>query len=58
MSKYDMLLKSVAQEFHTTPLEVEREIKEAIAAAGYDMSPQIFIALCAAKVKSEIRSEQ
>ncbi len=51
---YKMMLRVVAEEYNTTPKEVEDGIKEAIKAAGYDMSPQLFIALCAAKVKGEI----
>lgn len=55
---YKMMLQLVANEHKTTPEEVEKEIKEAIKAAGYDMSPQLFIALCAAKVKGEMSKEK
>ena len=50
---YKRMLQLVAKEYHTTPEEVEAEIKEAIKAAGLDMSPQMFIALCVAKVKKD-----
>ena len=50
---YKRMLQLVAKEYHTTPDEVEAEIKEAIKAAGLDMSPQMFIALCVAKVKKD-----
>ena len=50
---YKMMLQVAANEYNTTPDEVEAEIKEAIKAAGLDMSPQLFIALCVAKVKKD-----
>ena len=50
---YKRMLQLVAKEYHTTPDEVEAEIKEAIKAAGLDMSPQLFISLCVAKVKKD-----
>ena len=50
---YKRMLQLVAKEYHTTPEEVEAEIKEAIKAAGLDMSPQLFISLCVAKVKKD-----
>ena len=50
---YKRMLQLVAKEYHTTPEEVEAEIKEAIQAAGLDMSPQLFISLCVAKVKKD-----
>lgn len=55
---YKMMLQLVAREYNTTPDEVEKEIKEAIKAAGLDMSPQLFISLCAAKVRSEMKTPQ
>lgn len=50
---YQQLLKKVAKEFHTTPKEVEIEIRKAIRAAGYDISPEAFISLCVAKVRQD-----
>ena len=50
---YKRMLQLVAKEYHTTPDEVEAEIKEAIKAAGLDMSPQLFISLCVAKIKKD-----
>lgn len=50
---YKIMLQLVAKEYNTTPKEVEDGIKEAIKAAGLDMSPQLFIALCVAKVRKD-----
>ncbi len=50
---YKRMLQTVAKEYNTTPQEVEDGIKEAIKSAGLDMSPQLFIALCVAKVKKD-----
>ena len=50
---YKMMLQTVAKEYNTTPEEVEAGIKEAIKAAGLDMSPQLFISLCVAKVRKD-----
>ena len=50
---YEMMLQIIANEFGTTPQEVETEIKSAISAAGLDISPQLFISLCAAKIKKD-----
>ena len=50
---YKMMLQTLAMEYNTTPEEVEAGIKEAIKAAGLDMSPQLFISLCVAKVKKD-----
>ena len=52
--EYKSLLQAVADEFKTTPDEVEAEMKKAIKAAGYDISPQLFISLCAAKAIDDI----
>ena len=54
---YKKLLKVVAAEHNTTPKEVDREMRAAIKAAGYDMEPELFIALVAAKVNGEINKE-
>ena len=54
MTKFDRLMLQVAKEHNTTPEEVEREILAAIHAAGLELSPEQFIALCTAKVKSEL----
>ena len=58
MTKYEKMLKLVAQEHNTTPDEVESEIKEAIKAAGLDVSPEVFIALCVAKVRAEMLNNE
>ena len=47
------LLKLTAEEYGTTPSEVEKEMKEAIKAAGLDLSPQIFISLCIDRIKKD-----
>ena len=51
---YNKLIKLLAAEYNTTPDKVEKEMCAAIRAAGYDMEPEAFIALTAAKVNSEI----
>lgn len=58
MTKFEKLLEVVAKEHNTTPDEVEREIKAAINAAGLDLTPQAFIALCTARVKAQIEQEK
>ena len=50
---YKYMIKIVAKEFNTTPALVEKEIKKAISAAGYNISPQAFISLCALKLKKD-----
>lgn len=53
---YKKILNKVANEYNTTPEEVDAEIRSAIKAAGYnDISPELFIALISTKVKNEIR---
>ena len=51
---YKTLLQTVADEYKTRPDEVEKEIKNAISAAGLDISPQLFISLCTAKAIDDI----
>ena len=55
---YKKLLKKVAKEYGTTPEEVDREMREAIKAAGLNISPQAFIALCSTKAKKTINRNQ
>lgn len=52
--RYQRLLERVAKEYNTTPEEVEKEMREALKAAGYDIEPAVFIALAASKVKKTI----
>ena len=52
---YQELLQETAKEFGTTPQQVDREMRAAIKAAGYDVSPEVFISLTAAKVKNKIK---
>ncbi len=54
---FKKLIKQTAAEYNTTTEEVETEIRKAIRAAGYDMEPEIFIALAAAKVNYEINKK-
>ena len=55
---YSQLIEMVAREEHTTPAEVDKGIREAIDAAGYKgMPPELFISLCAAKVKSQLNKQ-
>lgn len=51
---YKSLIKKVAKEHNTTSKEVDYEIREAIKAAGLDMSPEEFIAMGVARVKEEM----
>lgn len=52
--RYQRLLEQVAKDNNTTPEEVEKEMREALKVAGYDIEPAIFIALAARKVKKTI----
>lgn len=52
--RYQRLLKRIANENNTTPEEVEKEMREALKTAGYDIEPAVFIALAASKVKKTI----
>ena len=52
--EYGKLLRAVARKENTTPKEVDKAIREAIKAAGLDMHPAAFIAMCAAKSKDDI----
>lgn len=51
---YKNLIKQVAKEYHTSPDEVDSEIRAAIKAAGLDMEPAEFIAMVAMKVTQKI----
>ena len=50
---YKKILQSVADEYNTTPEDVEKEIKDAIKSAGLNITPQLFIALVTAKIKKD-----
>lgn len=52
--RYQRLLEHVAKENNTTPKEVENEMRKALQTAGYDIDPEIFIALAASKAKKTI----
>lgn len=52
--RYQRLLEQVAKENNTTPEKVEKEMREALKAAGYDIEPAVFIALAASKVEKTI----
>ena len=52
---YKMVINLIAAENNTTPDEVDAEIRKAIKAAGYDIEPEMFIALSVAKVKGEMK---
>ena len=47
------LLKLTAEEYKTTPSEVEKEMKKAIKATGLDLSPEMFISLCINRIKKD-----
>lgn len=50
---YKKILQSVADEYNTTPEDVEKEIKDAIKSADLNITPQLFIALVTAKIKKD-----
>ena len=50
---YRKLIQTVADEYNTTPEEVEKEIKDAIRSAGLNITPKLFIALITAKIKKD-----
>ena len=50
---YKALLKKVARENHTTPEEVDREMRAAIQAAGYNISTECFISLVAENINKQ-----
>ena len=50
---FNELLKLTAEEYGTTPSEVEKEMKMAIRAAGLNISPQMFISLCIDRIKKD-----
>lgn len=52
--RYQRLLEHVAKENNTTPKKVENEMRKALQTAGYDIEPEIFIALAASKTKKTI----
>lgn len=54
LMRYQRLLEQVAKENNTTPEKVENEMQKALQIAGYDIEPEIFIALAASKVKKTI----
>lgn len=53
--KYKRLLKLISAENNTTPQEVDKEIRKAIQAAGYDIEPELFISILIAKAESQIK---
>lgn len=52
--RYQKLLVQIAKEYNTTSEEVEKEMRKALKAAGYDIEPAVFIALAASKVEKTI----
>ena len=50
---FNELLKLTAEEYGTTPSEVEKEMKKAIKATGLDLSPEMFISLCIDRIKKD-----
>ncbi len=50
---YQKILNQIAKENNTTSEEVETEIRKALEMAGYNIDPELFIALIAAKVKKD-----
>lgn len=56
--RYQKLLVQIAKEYNTTSEEVEKEMRKALKAAGYDIEPAVFIALAASKVEKTIYRNQ
>lgn len=54
MMNYQEILEQIAKNHNTTSEEIEREMHEALHIAGYDIEPEIFIAIASAKVKKTI----
>lgn len=52
--RYQRLLEHVAKENNTTPKKVENEMRKALQTAGYDIEPEIFIALASSNAKKTI----
>lgn len=48
---YQKLLEQVAKEYNTTLQEVDSKIRTALQMAGYDIEPDVFIALATVKTK-------
>ena len=55
---YDALLKTIADKYNTTPEDVDKNIKQAIELSGHNITPELFINLCAEKVKKTINRNQ
>ncbi|MGN0569922.1 MAG: hypothetical protein ACI4N4_05385 [Candidatus Fimenecus sp.] len=53
---YQKILEQLAREHNTTPDEIEREMRKALHASGYEIEPAMFIALAATKAKKTIYS--
>lgn len=51
---YKKILDIIAKEHHTTPEDVEKEIRNALQLAGYDVDPSIVVALIKLKVEKTI----
>lgn len=56
--RYQRLLEHVAKKNNTTPEKVENEMRKALQTAGYDIEPEMFIALAASKAKKTIYRNQ
>lgn len=51
---YNKILTEIAKKEHTTEQEVDKQIRAALKAAGYEgMAPELFICMCVMKLKKD-----
>ena len=55
---YKELLKDLSNRHHTSPTEVDREIRNAIKEAGFQMSAEEFIAMASKNVCHNLQRNQ
>ena len=55
MTNYERIILRVADEYKTTPEEVENEMNKALIAAGLNITPELFIAICSSKTKNMLK---
>ncbi len=51
---YNRILAEIARKEHTTAQEVDKQIRAALKAAGFEgMAPELFICMCVMKLKKD-----
>lgn len=53
MMNYQSILELLAKKHNTTSEEIEKEMREALHLAGYDIEPAMFIALASVKAEKD-----